>query len=176
MTVQLTLGQCGVAPLVRGQDGAAPGPVPGRGPPFATDCDSLAMARGEQSRTTGHLLPIAHWNVEGVRQKKLEFEQFLQKHNIDICCLQETHLNGSFRFHIRLILGMKYFHHNSIDSNISTFTKSIIQAPKLSIPRGRRKHYKSYWNQRLEDLHKQLDTARDALEKQPIDFNRQIHK
>ena len=92
MTIQLTLRHCGVAPLVRGQDGAAPGPVPGRGPPFATDCDSdsLAMARGEQSRTTGHLLRIAHWNAEGVRQKKLEFEQFLQKHNIDICCLQLT--------------------------------------------------------------------------------------
>ncbi|KAK3790121.1 hypothetical protein RRG08_057087 [Elysia crispata] len=67
MTVQLTLGQCGVAPLVRGQDGTAPGPVPGRRPPYATDCDSdsLAMARGEQSRTTGHLLRIAHWNAEG---------------------------------------------------------------------------------------------------------------
>ena len=69
-----------------------------------------------------------------------------------------------------------FSHHNSIDSNIFTFTKSIIQASKLSIPRGRRKAYKPYWNQRLEDLHKQLDTARDALEKQPTDFNRQIHK
>ncbi|KAK3763556.1 hypothetical protein RRG08_056980 [Elysia crispata] len=82
----------------RSQDGKAPGPVPRRGPPYATDCDSesdsdsdsLAMARGEQSRATSHLLRIAHWNAE----------------------------------------------------------------------------------RRLEDLHKQLDTARDALEKQPTDFNR----
>ena len=103
MTLQLTLGQCGVAPLVRGQDGAAPGPVPGRGPPYATDCssDSLAMARGQQSRTTDYLLRIAHWNAEGVRQKKLEFEHFLQKNNIDDCCIQETHLISSFRFHMR---------------------------------------------------------------------------
>ena len=64
-----------------------------------------------------------------------------------------------------------YCRHNSIDSNISTFSKSIIHAAKLSIPRSRRKDYKPYWNQRLEDLHKQLDTARDALEKQPTDFN-----
>ena len=71
-----------------------------------------------------------------------------------------------------------FSHHNSIYSNISTFTKkkNIIQAAKLSIPRGRRKGFKPYWNQRLEDLRKQLDTARDALEKQPTDFNRQVHK
>ena len=52
----------------------------------------------------------------------------------------------------------------------------MIQAAILSIPRGRRKDYKPYWNQRLEDLRKQLDTARDAQEKQPTDFNRQVHK
>ena len=63
-------------------------------------------------------------------------------------------------------------------SNICTFTKSITQATKLSIPRGRRKDYKPYWNQRLEDLHKELDTGttRDALEKQPTEFTRQVHK
>ena len=46
----------------------------------------------------------------------------------------------------------------------------------MSISRGKRKDYRPYRNQRLEDLHKQLDTARDALEKQPIDFNRQVYK
>ena len=67
MTVQLTLGQCGVAPLVRGQDGTAPGPVPRRAPPYAIDCDSDSLA---VARTTGHLVRIAHWNAEGVRLKK----------------------------------------------------------------------------------------------------------
>ena len=79
------------------------GSWPRRGPPYATDCDSysLAMAREEQSRTAGHLLRIALWNAEGMGQKKLEFEHFFfQKNNIDICCLQETHLYSSFRFRI----------------------------------------------------------------------------
>ncbi|KAK3763551.1 hypothetical protein RRG08_056975 [Elysia crispata] len=57
----------------RSQDGKAPGPVPRRGPPYATGCDSdsdsLAMARGEQSRATGHLLHIAHWNAERPTQQ-----------------------------------------------------------------------------------------------------------
>ncbi|KAK3757858.1 hypothetical protein RRG08_014414 [Elysia crispata] len=53
-----TLGLCGIAPLVRGQDRTAPGPVPRRSPPYATDCDSDFLA-------------------------------------------METHLNSSFRFHIR---------------------------------------------------------------------------
>ncbi|KAK3774368.1 hypothetical protein RRG08_049024 [Elysia crispata] len=41
------------------------------GPPYATDCDSdsLAMARGQQSRTTGHLLRVAHWNTN-IKPKK----------------------------------------------------------------------------------------------------------
>ena len=69
-----------------------------------------------------------------------------------------------------MVSSRTFIHHNSADNKISTFTLIIIQAAKLSIPRGRRKEYKPYWNQR------QLDTARDALEEQPTDFNRQVHK
>ena len=69
-----------------------------------------------------------------------------------------------------------FSHQNGIDSNLSTFIKTVIQAAKLSKSIGRRKDYKPYWNQRLEDLYKQLDTARDALEKQSTDFNKQVHK
>ncbi|KAK3784224.1 hypothetical protein RRG08_055753 [Elysia crispata] len=286
MTLQLTLGQCGVAPLVRGQDGAAPGPVPGRGPPYATDCssDSLAMARGQQSRTTDHLLRIAHWNAEGglfvysPSNKEIDLQDIKPtpkswiicgdfnshslawgKKNLDAKGEDVEHWMTSNKLmlinipydeptyfsrsrntastpslapatddiqkvtqrevcsqlggsdHKPVILNVKrdiklnlyrlpptwnykkadwekfqeiadgitknlFNHHNSLDSNISTFTLIIIQAAKLSISRGRRKDYKPYWNQRLEDLHKQLDTARNALEKEPTDFNRHVHK
>ena len=60
------------------------------------------MAGGGQSRATGHeTLRIVHWNAEGVRQKKLELQQFLKEQKIDICCIQETHLNNTHRFSIR---------------------------------------------------------------------------
>ena len=135
MTVQLTLGQCGVAPLDHGQDGTASGPVSRRRPPYATDCDSdsLVMSRGNKSRTTGHLLCIANWNAEGMRQKKLEFEQFLQKNNIDVCCRQETHFNNSFRFHIG---GSEVYRNDRKDrpkGRVATLVRNKIPSVEISL-------------------------------------------
>ena len=82
----------------------APGPQPQRGPTNATDCgsDPLLMAGEGQSRATGHqTLRIMHWNAEGVRQKKLELQQFLKTQKLDVCCIQETHLDNMHRFSIR---------------------------------------------------------------------------
>ena len=104
MAVQLSLDRCGVVLVGRSQGGTAPGPQPQRGPTNATDCgsDPLLMAGGGQSRATGHqTLRIVHWNAEGVRQKKLELQQFLKVQKIDVCCIQETHLNNTHRFSIR---------------------------------------------------------------------------
>ena len=42
-----------------------------------------------------------HWNAEGVRNKKLDLQQFLKTHSIDICCIQETHLKEGDIFTIR---------------------------------------------------------------------------
>ena len=44
---------------------------------------------------------MLHWNAEGVRNKKLELQVLLKERNIDVCCIQETHLNSSHRFSIR---------------------------------------------------------------------------
>ena len=69
MAVQLSLDRCGVVLVGRSQGGTAPGPQPQKGPTNATDCgsDPLLMARGGQSRATGHqTLLIMHWNAEGV--------------------------------------------------------------------------------------------------------------
>jgi exonuclease III len=37
-------------------------------------------------------LRLACWNADGVRGRKLELEQFLSEHGVDICILNETHL------------------------------------------------------------------------------------
>nr|KAG5700820.1 hypothetical protein BaRGS_024206 [Batillaria attramentaria] len=42
-----------------------------------------------------------HWNAEGVSNKKTELEHFLQQNDINICCLQETHLQEGKSFKIR---------------------------------------------------------------------------
>ena len=104
MAVQLSLDRCGVILVGHNQCGTAPGPQPQKGPTNATDCgsDPLLMAGAGQSRATGHqTLRIVHWNVEGVRQKKLELQQFLKAQKIDVYHIQETHLNNMHRFCIR---------------------------------------------------------------------------
>ena len=101
MAMQLSLDRCSVVLVGHSQVGTAPGPQPQKGPANATDCgsDPLLMAGGGQSRATGHqTLCIVHWNAEGVRQKKLELQQFLKAQKIDVCCIQETHLNNTHRF------------------------------------------------------------------------------
>jgi hypothetical protein len=35
---------------------------------------------------------LAYWNVDCVRSRKLQLEQFLSEHGVDICLLNETHL------------------------------------------------------------------------------------
>jgi hypothetical protein len=37
-------------------------------------------------------LRLGCWNADGVRGRKLELEQFLSEHGVDICLLNETHL------------------------------------------------------------------------------------
>jgi hypothetical protein len=48
----------------------------------------------------GKALRLAYWNADGVCGKKLELDQFLSEHGVDICLLNETHLEPgrAFRF------------------------------------------------------------------------------
>jgi hypothetical protein len=39
-------------------------------------------------------LRLARWNGDGVRGRKLELEQFLSEHGVDICLLNETELEA----------------------------------------------------------------------------------
>ena len=43
----------------------------------------------KSSQTT---LKVMQWNAEGIMRKKTELEHRMNKANIDICCIQETHL------------------------------------------------------------------------------------
>jgi hypothetical protein len=43
-------------------------------------------------RTPGKALLLASWNADGFRCRKLELEQFPSKHGVDICLLNEIHL------------------------------------------------------------------------------------
>ncbi|PVD38981.1 hypothetical protein C0Q70_01606 [Pomacea canaliculata] len=72
--------------------------------------NSSRGARGRVRKATGQHttkakdnpnINIMHWNAEGVTNKKTELEQFLYQNSINICCIQETHLQKEKPFKIR---------------------------------------------------------------------------
>ena len=79
-----------------------PGPKPRRGPPPATGTsDPKHLAGKGQSKATGYNLRLCHWNAEGISPKKLEIPKKLKSKNIEVYCIQETHLNSNHSFSIR---------------------------------------------------------------------------
>ena len=44
---------------------------------------------------------VMHWNAEGVMNKKTELEHILHEKNINVCCIQETHLQCGKTFKVR---------------------------------------------------------------------------
>ena len=42
-----------------------------------------------------------HWNAESVFNKKTELEHILHEENVNICCIQETHLQSNKYFKVR---------------------------------------------------------------------------
>jgi hypothetical protein len=48
-----------------------------------------------RSRTNGgKALRLAYWNADAVRGRKLELEEFLSEHIVDICLLNEMHVES----------------------------------------------------------------------------------
>ena len=102
----------GARPVRIPQAGAVPGSVPQRSPPSATGGPFVSScgARGQARTATGQKsnkireapdINIMQWNAEGVSNKKEELEQFLHTKSINICCIQETHLQEGKPFKIR---------------------------------------------------------------------------
>ena len=102
----------GAGPVRFPQAGAAPGSVPQRSPPSATGGPFVSPCgvRGRARRATGRkpskikelpCINIMQWNAEGIGNKKDELEVFLHNNSINICCIQETHLEDGKPFKIR---------------------------------------------------------------------------
>ena len=106
----------GALPVRSRQAGGVPGPMPQRGPPTATGGHPVPMrgarrrrrrenATGQQRRPSkeekSRPFNILQWNAEGIYNKKLALTERLHSENIDVACIQETHLNPHHRFSIR---------------------------------------------------------------------------
>ena len=64
---------------------------------------------------------------------------------------------------------------NDINHNVTSFTLAILKAAHGSVPRGRRKNYKPFWSPELQELHSQLSSARNQMEKDPTPANISAH-
>ena len=107
MTTQIPNCMNGARTLKILQDGAAPG----LNRPASTTGGQLPIARcpkgykrpnteynNKSSQTT---LKVIQWNAEGLMMKKTELEHRMNKENIDICCIQETHVQNYETFKVR---------------------------------------------------------------------------
>jgi hypothetical protein len=50
------------------------------------------MAARPRKANGDKALRLAYWNVEGVRGRKVELDQFLSEYGVDICLLNKTHV------------------------------------------------------------------------------------
>ena len=68
------------------------------------------MRDTDQNETpTSRGINILQWNAEGAYKKKIALTEKLHKENIDVACLQETHLKENQRFTMR---GYQVFRHD----------------------------------------------------------------
>ena len=107
--------RCGARSLSSRQGDREPGPVPQRDPPKATGGNRFSRSvkrqkkrrvtrkerRAEEKASKRKTLNLLQWNAEGVFHKKIALAERMSKENIDIACIQETHLNSNHRFQVR---------------------------------------------------------------------------
>ena len=105
----------GVLPVESRWAGGVLGSVPQKDPPKATGGHPVPMrgarlwklrvnATGQKSPNhskTIRPLNILQWNAEGVFNKKVLLTERLHKEDVDVACIQETHLNTNHRLSIR---------------------------------------------------------------------------
>ena len=76
---------------------------------------------------------ILQWNAEGVYQKKTSLEERLRQEDIEIACLQETHLKENQRFNVR---GYQTFRQDRVGRSkggIALLVKNTLSAKEFSV-------------------------------------------
>ena len=120
------------------------GPSPQRGPPSATGghLTSSCPARRRGVRVgatdldetpTSRSINSLQWNAEGAYNNKIALSERLHQENIDVACLQETHLKDNQHFVMR---GYQVFWHDREDrakGGIAILVKNTIPAQELTV-------------------------------------------
>ena len=98
------------------------GSSPRRSPPSAT--------RGPKH------LKILQWNAEGIQNKKMSLNERLKKEDIDIACIQETHLKDALRLHIRGYEVIRKDRKDRIKGGVAILVRNSIPYQELQVDTG----------------------------------------
>ena len=74
-----------------------------------------------------------HWNAEGIYNKKSHFHKRLTNEDIDIACVQETHLKPHQRFSVRGYQVFRQDREERTKGGILTLVKNSIPAKEIII-------------------------------------------
>ena len=147
----------GALPVETRQAGGVPGPLPRRSPPQTTMKGGHPTPAQEarhqgrwvkkkryrfrrsmedmssESQSKAKSLKILQWNAEGIFRKKTQLAQRLKMEDIDIACIQETHLNVGSRFSIRGYETHRMDREDQHKGGILILTKNNIIAKEFKI-------------------------------------------
>ena len=94
---------------------------------------TLGQSNGSARSTSGHLVNILHWNAEGIQNKKAALSERLRQLDIDIACIQETHLKENIRLNIRGYQVIRQDRTDRIKGGIMILIKNSIPFQDLSV-------------------------------------------
>ena len=78
-------------------------------------------------------LNILHWNAEGIQNKKAALSERLRQQDIDIACIQETHLKENIRLNIRGYQVVRQDRTDRIKGGIMMLIKNSIPFQDFSV-------------------------------------------
>ncbi|GFR94977.1 RNA-directed DNA polymerase from mobile element jockey [Elysia marginata] len=121
------------ASTVDPQADEVPGSLPRKSPPQAT---------GGNKNEKNKILTILHWNAECISRKKLALANRLKKEDIDVACIQESHLtphpkHGS-RFTMKGHQTFKQDRQDGPKGGVITLVKNDITASEIKVNAGDR--------------------------------------
>ncbi|GFS03922.1 reverse transcriptase homolog protein [Elysia marginata] len=110
-----------------------PGSLPRKSPPQAT---------GGNNNEMNTILTILHWNAKGISRKKLALANRLKKEDIDVACIQESHLiphpKHGRRFTMKGYQTFKKDRQDGPKGGVITLVKSDITASEIKVNSGDR--------------------------------------
>ena len=135
----------GVLPVESRRAGRGPGSPPRRSPHKRAGGSSISACGvrgrdqtvnypGQNCKKKRKHLKILQWNAEGIQKKKEVLKIFLHEKEIDVACIQETHLNNNLRFSIRGYTCIRQDRENRPKGGILTLIKNDIPTTDIALP------------------------------------------